>query len=469
MNKKFILILIALFGMLAVVAVLAAVFIGGGTDSPAMTATLSEIEGLVMLINAGEGEFSSASDGQMIQMGTQIITSADSRVRLDLSDGTLVRIGPLSTFTLVSAESQPDGFLKRLLLEAGEVWIILSGGTLEVETPSGLASVRGSYMGVRVFPETDETAITCLEGHCALGNAIATVQLTAGDSASASAPQEAPVLSAMTDLDVTRWLDFNPEAIEVIPPLTGTVLAESTKTPTSPQDNATATLTPTEASDGASTSTPTEISDVASTSTLTPTNTHTPTPSLTATSSTDNPTATPTIMETTTTPTITPTATTSDTPTVTPTTTNSLTIFTNVKGPPNDGSTIIACANLFSVDAYDPDGLNLIKLEYSKSDTFSVSDYVILEVTGSTYSGMFSIPAADGEVVYWRFWSIDMRGEYDYFPRGSAFEFTSINCSLPNAGTIEDSAELSGEVAVVSQLPPELVGIDFKPRYQFMA
>jgi hypothetical protein len=73
----------------------------------------------------------------------------DGRVRLDLSSGTIIRVAPSSLFTLTSNNEGDGGLLTKIKMEVGKIFIILNGGRADVETPSGVASVRGSYMKVK--------------------------------------------------------------------------------------------------------------------------------------------------------------------------------------------------------------------------------------------------------------------------------------------------------------------------------
>jgi LysM repeat protein len=135
-------------------------------------------------------------------------------------------------FTLQMIESRPDGLFTRLRLSAGELWIILTEGELNVETPSGLAAVRGSFMHVTVEPATGAAMTDCLEGDCAFNNNGGAVPLVAGQNAFASDANTSPQRGRMNAADVARWTSVNPEAENVLPDLTETVRAlEMSETP----------------------------------------------------------------------------------------------------------------------------------------------------------------------------------------------------------------------------------------------
>jgi hypothetical protein len=201
------------------------------TPNPDM-ALLSEIRGGVLARQPLDTDYASVIDGYELQARGQIQTLDDGRVRVDTSDGTIVRLGPSSFFTYEGIEEQETGLLVRLRITLGEIWVILGGGSAEVDTPSGLASVRGSYLSVSVNPDTGEVYVTCLEGHCGLSNAAGGVELVAGQTAVITNAGLPPEIGSMSEEDIQRWLDFNPEATLVITPLAETEEPPEEETPT---------------------------------------------------------------------------------------------------------------------------------------------------------------------------------------------------------------------------------------------
>jgi hypothetical protein len=209
------------------------------TPAPLLSATLSELTGTVQVLQPAEEAFSSAANGQILQVGGHVQTAADGRARLDLSSGTIVRVSPSTLFTLVdNQQSGEEDLLTRLKLDIGQIFIILTGGRLDVETPSGVASVRGSYLMVQVLA-TGGVKITCLEGVCELAGLAGSATLTTGQSAVISDDGSLPVVSRITEAEVREWLGVNPEATVVIP------LLITSPTPGSLTPTITPTLTPT--------------------------------------------------------------------------------------------------------------------------------------------------------------------------------------------------------------------------------
>jgi FecR-like protein len=202
------------------------------TPSSTLTALVNEIKGIVQARQPDQSDYAIADDGLTLQLQGQVKTGDEGRARLDLSTGTIVRVASISIFTL--EENQPsndNSLITKLKLEAGKVWVILRGGSLDIDTPSGLAGVRGSYMSVAIDPATNDVYITCLEGNCSVQNPSGTLNLTSGQTGrllhldTTTNTYPAPQLGTMTPLDFQDWRDNNPEVASIVQPVTATLTA----------------------------------------------------------------------------------------------------------------------------------------------------------------------------------------------------------------------------------------------------
>ncbi len=181
--------------------------------SSALTAKLSEIAGTVQARQSQGASFAAATDGEILQLLGQLQTQSDGKARLDFSTGTLVRVGPNTLFTLQPSGSNSQGLIIQLQLDLGQLWVILQGGgSLQVQTKSGVAAVLGSFLGVDYNPQTGDLRITCLEGHCSLTTPAGTVDITTGQAAEVTLSNDTPQVSPMTQQDYQDWLDSNPES-----------------------------------------------------------------------------------------------------------------------------------------------------------------------------------------------------------------------------------------------------------------
>ncbi|MBL0348396.1 FecR family protein [Candidatus Villigracilis affinis] len=183
------------------------------TTAPEREATISDVQNEVMARMLSTNDFAPAMVGTNILPTGGVETGAEGRARLDLlPEGTIVRVGPNSSFTvpqLVEENGQPKTVIELLF---GKVYILLNGGSLEVETPSGVASVRGSLMRVEYDPETKKLKASCLEGHCSLkdGNGNE-VELVEGEYTyiEGNFPPIEPLL--IDSSEIQEWLDEIPE------------------------------------------------------------------------------------------------------------------------------------------------------------------------------------------------------------------------------------------------------------------
>ncbi len=203
--------------------------------TPTSTATLSagikEITGTVGVKQAGATSFTPATTNSTLQQDGSVQTGSDGRVRLDLSTGTIIRLSPSSLFTLVSNKPSNNSWLSTFQLNIGRVFIILNGGSVDVNTPSGVASVRGSFESITADPVTHNVTVTCLEGHCSASNPAGSVDLTSGEKTvlfhldPATGQYTPPGVEPMSPEDYQNWLNENPEAQAIINAASGTFTA----------------------------------------------------------------------------------------------------------------------------------------------------------------------------------------------------------------------------------------------------
>jgi len=183
---------------------------------PALDATITDLSGSVNAKQPSDQKFTAATVGMALLPAGQVKTSDNGRARLDLSSGTVVRIAPSTLFTLESNVPTQKGPSTVLNLNLGKLFIILKGGNLDVGTPSGVASVRGSYMMVYVDLYTHSTIITCLEGHCSASNPAGSVDFTTGQKCFLYFPSNGkftpPIVTLMTQADYDTWAINSPES-----------------------------------------------------------------------------------------------------------------------------------------------------------------------------------------------------------------------------------------------------------------
>ena len=186
------------------------------TASPTPTsnrsAVFTTVENSVEARISASDEYAPASVGLTFFAGGAARTGDDGRARLDLApEGTILRVAPNTIFSLSEPKEENNEPFTLLELFIGQIYIILSGGELQVKTPSGVAAVRGSMIGVSYEPKTGAMTATCLEGHCSLRNNDGIVELVAGQAADIRAGILSREPRPITDAELQNWLDFTPE------------------------------------------------------------------------------------------------------------------------------------------------------------------------------------------------------------------------------------------------------------------
>lgn len=187
---------------------------GNSDPAPAAReAVVSEFENEVMVRATSDGEFILATAGVILQQGGALQTSADGRARLDLKpEGTVVRVAPNSAFTLAELTETNGEPKSAISLFFGKIFVMLNGGSLDVQTPSGVASVRGSLLSVSFNPETGRAQAVCLEGVCSLNNEGGeSVELEEGESAFVDEDGSLNELDAIDHDEILDWLEEAPE------------------------------------------------------------------------------------------------------------------------------------------------------------------------------------------------------------------------------------------------------------------
>ncbi|MBI3160206.1 MAG: FecR domain-containing protein [Chloroflexi bacterium] len=176
-------------------------------------ATLGEVSGTVQATISGQ--VTTGLDGLGLHVEDRVVSGADGRARISFSNGSFVRQGPNSSVVIQGVNSE-FSFNALLSMSAGEIWVMLTQGSMEVDTPSGVASVRGSYLSVRLDPQTGQLIVTCLEGVCSLANSAGGVFFSAGEKAIITGISTPPDVQIMTDEDFNRWLQNNPEVSGIV-------------------------------------------------------------------------------------------------------------------------------------------------------------------------------------------------------------------------------------------------------------
>ncbi len=170
-----------------------------------MAATIGDIENDVEAHGVENALWEAAFNGQSIGEGGEVRTLAEASARLDFTDGSLLRLAPNSLIEITRYEED------RLSMDLtdGSLWLnvadVLVIGNIQVETPVGVAAVRGSVMGVIFDAVRQYMSLVCLHGACSLFNALGQVDLIFGQQSDIPGPGQSP--TPPMDIDLLLLID----------------------------------------------------------------------------------------------------------------------------------------------------------------------------------------------------------------------------------------------------------------------
>jgi len=196
---------------------------GGSTGSETRSANISEIRNTVDARESDSADWQTADTGEQVAAGGGVQTGDDSRAKLDISpDRTVIRVAANTTFQLVALSPEPTDPVTKFFLETGKFFVrvtkALGGGSFEVETPSGVATVRGSLMSAGYSRDTGQLVVTCLEGNCRLtGTSGKFTDLTEGEASEIAGPGQDPSPARlMTLVELDEWAIEFPETLAIV-------------------------------------------------------------------------------------------------------------------------------------------------------------------------------------------------------------------------------------------------------------
>jgi hypothetical protein len=148
-----------------------------------------------------------ATLGQRLTSGDLVMTSSNTRAAIRFTDdGSLVRLNPGSRLTVRTSGAR-DAVEKTLELEFGELWARVTEQQRErgfqVQTPSGVAAVKGTVFVVRVDAQGNTTVLT-FDGAVDFFNNAGLVTVERGRKASAATNNDMGELEDITDEDEQR-------------------------------------------------------------------------------------------------------------------------------------------------------------------------------------------------------------------------------------------------------------------------
>lgn len=147
---------------------------GNGQASPTAerSAVLQDIVGQVETRSSSAATWRTSTLQQALIQGAELRSGTGSSAMLQLTEGSKIRVGAETTLVLSLFNPYLDSQLTSLTLETGQVWALLNGGALDVETPLGTATARGAYLHTSYNARTRVLNVMCLQGLCGFGTVL---------------------------------------------------------------------------------------------------------------------------------------------------------------------------------------------------------------------------------------------------------------------------------------------------------
>jgi hypothetical protein len=156
------------------------------------------------LVVTHQSQNAPAALGQRLANGDLLVTSSNTRAAIRfMDDGSLVRLNPGSRMT-VRTDGNREAQQKTLELEFGELWARVTAQQRErgfqVQTPSGVAAVKGTEFVVRVDAQGNTTILT-FDGAVDFFNNAGLITIEGGRKASAANDNDLGEVEDISDAD----------------------------------------------------------------------------------------------------------------------------------------------------------------------------------------------------------------------------------------------------------------------------
>jgi hypothetical protein len=134
-------------------------------------------------VKSGQSNWENLQKGHRLQDGDRVRTGAETLVALVFTDDKSMMKIRSNSEVVFSGERQEKGILKRLSLNVGQMWAKVnpSGAGFRIETPSGVAAVKGTEFYTLV-DELGNTMVIGIKGLLELFNQLGSIMVGEGQT-----------------------------------------------------------------------------------------------------------------------------------------------------------------------------------------------------------------------------------------------------------------------------------------------
>ncbi len=176
-----------------------------------IVAAIASLKGDVKMREDQREKYSSAYKGQMIKSGNWIKTSDGVFVSLIFLDGTNVKIHQKTEIEIKSSRLTSKELKTNMYIAEGEAWSTVSkqgNGEFKIETPTAVASVKGTEFDVNYDFNNSLTTLKVLSGEVEFGNQdIGNILASAMEGSQITKDTKQPSKYKITQEDIPDWKD----------------------------------------------------------------------------------------------------------------------------------------------------------------------------------------------------------------------------------------------------------------------
>ena len=176
-----------------------------------IVAAIATLKGDAKIRENKEGKYSSAYKGQMIENGNWIKTDKDVFVSIIFLDGTNVKIHQKTEIEIKSSRITSKELKTNMYVAEGEAWSNVSkqgNGEFKIETPTAVASVKGTEFDINYDFNNSLTTLKVLSGEVEFGNEnIGTILAGAMEGSQINNDTQEASKYKITQEDIPKWKD----------------------------------------------------------------------------------------------------------------------------------------------------------------------------------------------------------------------------------------------------------------------
>jgi len=176
-----------------------------------VVAAIASLKGDVKIRSDESSKYLSAVKGQLIQNGNWIKTGHNVFLSVIFLDGTNVKIHQKTEIEIRSSRLTAKELKTNMYIAEGEAWSNVSkqgNGSFKIETPTAVASVKGTEFDVSYDFNNASTVLKVISGEVEFGNNdIGSILTNAMEGSEISKDTKEPTKYKITAKDVPKWKD----------------------------------------------------------------------------------------------------------------------------------------------------------------------------------------------------------------------------------------------------------------------